>query len=226
MRFRPVTKAHQVLETTRVFTPNGEPRAEILRAQPRFYLGVDLGQARDHAALVALQRLEILLPTRDHITWQQPAVTLIICRYAERIPLGMSYPAVSDYVVEQALRPPVSNNGQIVVDATGVGAPVVDLMRSHPSLKCRIVPVVITPGEFESETNGRWHVPKQDLMDGVRIAFEGGRIVLAKNMPGREDLIAELLELRPRRYSGKRDDMALALALAWWRASREAGRLG
>ncbi|MDZ4799753.1 MAG: hypothetical protein SGI92_16470 [Bryobacteraceae bacterium] len=53
-------------------------------------------------------------------------------------------------------------------------------------------------------------------------------------MPGLEDLVGELENLRPRKSaplgpgtSGRRhDDLALALALAWWRASREAGRIG
>jgi hypothetical protein len=217
-----------------MFLPGGEPRLEILRARPRAYMGVDLGQSRDHAAIVVIQRFELALPERDPFTGLRPEATVIVVRYAEQIPLGLSYPAVAAYVTSLAMRAPLADRGQIVVDATGVGAPVVDLLRADPSLKCPVVPVVITPGEFESEANGRWHVPKRDLLDGIRIAFEGGRIAMASNMPGLAELVGELENLRPRKSAPggvggnarKHDDLALALALAWWRASRDAGRLG
>ena len=87
------------------------------------------------------------------------------------------------------------------------------------------MPVVITPGGFESETNGRWHVPRRDLLDGVRIAFEGEKIAISDAIPGLSTLVEELENMRVHKSSGrKHDDLVLALSLAWWRASREAGR--
>ena len=72
MRPKHISKPKEVFATTPVFLPSGEPRPEILRARPRAYMGLDLGQARDHAAIVVLRRIELALPTRDRITFQLP----------------------------------------------------------------------------------------------------------------------------------------------------------
>jgi hypothetical protein len=233
MRPKPLPKVADILERMRIFLPTGEPRPEILRGHPRAYMGVDLGQAQDHAAIVVLQRLELNLPERDPITWQYPHATLIVARHAERIPLGLSYPAIADYVATLAQQAPMTDRGQIVVDATGLGAPVVDLLREKSAIRSQVVPVVITSGEFATDANGRWYVPKRDLIDGVRIAFEGGRIAISQEIDHLSSLTEELENMRYRRnpqtgagrISGrKHDDLVLALSLAWWRASRDAGR--
>jgi len=226
MRFKPLPKAADILERMQIFLPSGEPRLEILRGHPRAYMGVDLGQSQDHAAIVILQRLEINLPEKDPITWEHQHATLIVVRHAERIPLGISYPAVAEYVAGIARQPPMTDRGQIVVDATGLGAPVVDLLREIPAIRSQVVPVVITTGEFGNEANGRWYVPRRDLIDGIRIAFEGHRIALSRQIDHIEELVEELENMRSRRNNGrKHDDLVLALSLAWWRAHRDSGRL-
>jgi len=225
----------EILESTQIFNPRTkEPRPELLRCHPRAYMGLDLGQAQDNAALVILQRLELVFPSkRDPVTYQHRHATVILARYAERIPLGLAYPAVARHVADLAAIPPMQDRGQIVVDATGVGAPVVDILRATVGLRSRIVPVVITSGDHESERDTRFYVPKLDLMAGLRVAFEGHSIALTSEVEGALDLKAELTDLRQtrshtgsERVTGRyKDDLAIALALAWWRASREAGRL-
>jgi hypothetical protein len=235
MRFRALPNAADVLARVNPFTPTGEPRPELLRAPVRSYMGVDLGQAQDHAAIVIVQRLELALPDIDPVTRQREAATLITVRYAERIPLGMSYPAIARYVASLALQRPMSENySKVIVDATGLGAPVVDLLREIAAIRPNIIPVVITSAEFPSEMNGRWHVPKRDLIDGVRIAFEGNRIAIADSIDAVANLTDELENMRLRRNTNtghtgisgrKHDDLVLALSLAWWKASSEVGRL-
>ena len=51
----------------------------------------------------------------------------------------------------------------VVVDATGVGAPVVEMLRGA-RLGCEICAVTITSGDRENETPSGWNVPKQDLI--------------------------------------------------------------
>ena len=97
----------------------------------------------------------------------------------------------------------------------------------------QVVPVVITGADLESSDGVRYRVPKRDLMAGLQVAFQRRRLGLAAGLRAMEALREELRSMRVRmtaegseRMSGRRDDLVLALALAWWRASREAGSLG
>jgi hypothetical protein len=68
-------------------------------------------------------------------------------------------------------------------------------------------------------------------MAGLQVAFQRRRLGLASGLRALEALREELRSMKVRmtpdgyeRMSGTRDD--LVLALAWWRASREAPTLG
>lgn len=62
----------------------------------------------------------------------------------------------------------------MVVDGTGVGAPVVDMLRAA-GLGCEITAVSITGGDRES----RRGVPKRDLIARVQLALEKGELRIA-----------------------------------------------
>ena len=51
------------------------------------------------------------------------------------------------------------------MDATGVGTPVVDLLR-RAGLTCLVAPVLITAGDLQHREQGYFMVPKRDLMVG------------------------------------------------------------
>jgi hypothetical protein len=51
----------------------------------------------------------------------------------------------------------VGKNVKVVVDATGVGAPVVDLLK-QAGLGCQVIPVVITGADMESSDGVRYRV--------------------------------------------------------------------
>lgn len=120
--------------------------AKLLRTHPRFYVGVDVGQAQDHSAIAVVERAEVLNPVRDPLTWSFHFDSRFHVRHAERIALGSPYPEVVAHVKELSRRYPLEpKNVTIIVDATGVGAPVVDLLR-RGGLGCRVMPVVITGG--------------------------------------------------------------------------------
>ena len=80
-----------------------------------FYMGLDLGQRRDHSAIAVVERLE-----------NSGRLQL---RLLERVPLGTAYPAVVERVRTIAACQEVRGQFRVAVDATGVGAPVVDLLR-------------------------------------------------------------------------------------------------
>ena len=87
----------------------------------------------------------------------------------------------------------------VVVDGTGVGEPVVDVLR-RAGLGCEITAVTITGGERQSRGGSICSVPKQDLIAGVRMAMEKVRM-------GADGY-------------GEHDDLVIALALACRRARR------
>ncbi len=182
-----------------------------------YYAGLDLGQKRDHSALVVVERV-------DHgMAFQGAAYRSILVRYVERMRLGLPYPAVVQRVSEIVRSQELRDKCSLVVDATGVGAPVVDMLR-EARLGCNLTPVTISGGEGGS---GKV-VSKQDLMAGVQVLLEKGQLRIGR-LKEREQLKRELMDVRMSRGnagrmrigadgSGEHDDLVIALALACWRA--------
>jgi hypothetical protein len=120
----------------------------------------------------------------------------------------------------------------LVVDGTGVGAPVVDLMR-RSRMGCEICEVTITGGEHASAgaVSGKWNVPKQDLRTGLQVLLEQGDLRIARRLREAGSLARELGDVRATQKRtgrvrlgadgcGQHDDLVIALALACWRAKR------
>ena len=174
---------------------------------------MDLGQKRDHAAIAVVERTEFLL-----------------VRHLERAPLGTPYPDVVARVREVVQDEKLAGRCALAVDGTGVGAPVVDLLRKG-HLGCDLSAVTITGGERESQSGGVWYVPKRDLIAGVLILLEKGELKIARDLREAGALVRELLNMRITMAGGGRvrlgadgfgehDDLVIALALACWRAKR------
>lgn len=187
-----------------------------------FYIGIDLGQRRDHTAVAVVERMEL------YQAFQAPELHHLQVRYLERVPLGMSYPAVVERV--RAVSRAVGKEGPFtfVVDATGVGAPVVDLMRAG-RLGGEIVPVTITGGDKAVQTLTGWNVPKTDLMAGLQVLLEKEQLRVAKGLRDAGALMKELMDVRAVTRGpgslrvgadgdGQHDDLVIALALGCWRA--------
>jgi hypothetical protein len=141
--------------------------------------------------------------------------------------LGLSYTNVVQRVCEIMQNPAMAGQSRLVVDATGVGAPVIDLLR-HAGIGGHTTAITITGGEQAHGSNDRWSVPKKDLLMGLEILLEAGQLVISQNLRDAGLLLQELEAMRPASAgTGKvladgpeHDDLALALALACWRAKR------
>jgi hypothetical protein len=193
---------------------------------PEYIVGLDLGQKQDHTAISVLEWAEIGEAVRDAATyeWKRDRVMRLV--HLERIGLGTAYPGIVDRIRELLSTPQLAGC-TLVVDATGVGLPVVDLLRAA-RLDCRILPVTITGGAGESNHSGSYSVPKRDLITGLQVLFESGKFQMPDTAET-EDLIQELAGMRARpsrsgswRYEGSPDDLVLSLALAWWWARKRA----
>ena len=115
-----------------------------------------------------------------------------------------------------------------MVDATGVGRPIVDLLdraRLHP------VRVTITGGDRVSGSSGSYRVPKSDLVGALQVLLQRGCLSLPGDAGDVSSLVDELLAFRlsvsaetaHESYQAggtAHDDLVVALALASWEATR------
>ena len=124
-----------------------------------YFVGLDLGQRRDYSALAVVERTELILDL-DYVTYERRREMRYRVPFVERVRLGTPYPDVVQRVREVLRRPHLAGRCTLTMDATGVGAPVLDLLRAA-DLGCAIAPVILTGGERESHTRGMWHVSRQ-----------------------------------------------------------------
>ena len=80
--------------------------------------------------------------TADEAGPSRPAYSL---RHLQRFALGTPYTEIVPAVARLASSAPLSGSAVLVVDQTGVGRPVVDMLRRRPDPA--IVPVTITGGQ-------------------------------------------------------------------------------
>jgi hypothetical protein len=186
------------------------------------YVGLDLGQRMDHSALVIASR------GRGAQWLNGQGSGPLVVRYAERAPLGTPYPAVVEWVRAIVAQPEMQGRCSLAVDATGVGAPVVEMLRAA-RLGCELAAVTITSGEKEHQTGQLWNVPKTDLMAGVKLLLEKGELKIARRMRETGALLRELVDVQVTARiggglrsgavgGGQHVDLVIALALAVWRA--------
>ncbi len=184
-----------------------------------YILAVDLGQTNDHTAVVGLRRT-----SGDGLE----------CIGIERLPLGMSYPAQVDHIVGLTRRSELSGRCMVAVDATGVGAPVVDLLRPRVS-PAPFYAVTITSGDRVTKEYNKWRVPKRDLIGAAQVALQQRLVKLPRASVEAEALIEELLAYRvtigPNGHDtygndwrqAPHDDLVLALAIGIYVANATAG---
>jgi hypothetical protein len=190
-----------------------------------FFVGMDIGQRQDFTALAVVERREVYRGVGAS-TFHSAAV-----RHVERMALGTPYPEVVGRVAEIVGSRALAGDCCLTVDATGVGAPVVDMLRAA-RLGCEITAVTITGGERMNQHATGWNVPKQDLMAGVQVLLERRELKIARDLTGARMLMRELqdVQTRGRRDGGMRagaegvgqhDDLAIALALACWKLKQK-----
>lgn len=192
---------------------------------PRYLVGLDLGQANDFSAwAVALQ----------HDNGEEPASYDV--PHLDRI-RGARYPAVVDHtrvLIEALLAQDPRPDVELVVDFTGVGRPVCDLL-IDAELGAKVTLVTITGGDAVTRgERGEWRVPKRDLASVVQVALQSSRLRIGAELPLAETLTQELTNFKVKialnghdSYAagadwrdGNHDDLGLALAMALWQGER------
>jgi terminase large subunit-like protein len=176
-------------------------------------IGVDLGQRVDPTAIAVAE-------------WERrERERHALIRHLERLPLGTSYPhvvtrlrSVVAGVVDRTQRRPL-----VYVDATGVGMPVVDLLR-EARLGADLRACFFTFGDHRTVANGEVRIGKAWLVSRLQALLQTGRIHLPQTSEA-EALAQELLDYHINvdpdgdakfgAFSvGAHDDLVTALGLA------------
>ena len=208
-------------------------------------IGADIGQKLDPSAVAVVQaeRRDLVpagwsAPDRpgiftgeDYRRVAAKTETLFTCRHLERLPLDTGYPAVAARLVEvvagvrrQAPGAPVT----LVVDVTGVGRPVFDLVREAlRGAGCRLTAATFTHGDRLDGRPGdrEIRVGKAYLVSRLQALLQTARVRLPAGHPEAGPLTRELLEYEIKvsedgddKYgafrTGAHDDLVTALGLA------------
>lgn len=185
-------------------------------------IGLDIGQKRDPTAICVAE-----IDPREQ--GKRTDIHFLI-RHLERLPLGTPYPQVAERFAQlvSRVRTKTDRKPTIFVDATGVGQPVVDIMRDEVQGGL-IVEVYFTHGDRRTETKEHHTLKsvslgKAFLVSRLQALLQTGRLHLPRNAESAA-LTEELLNYEIRiddnandRYGafrvGTHDDLVTALGLA------------
>ena len=131
--------------------------------------------------------------------------------------------------------PPLARSA-LAVDQTGVGRPVVDLLR-RARVGAWLRPITITAGHKATpDDGGGWCVPKKELVGVLQVLLRARRIKVPLSLPEAQTLVQELLNFRVKVTASANetfeawrerdhDDLVLAVAIAAWVGERASRRL-
>ncbi len=174
----------------------------------RYTIGVDFGQASDYTAIAVLEESATRRYDLRHLE-----------RYRHR-----PYPEIIDRIGTIVGKLP--GTPAIAADATGVGRPVIDMLRDA-RFAANVYPVTITAGDTVVRQGLERRVPKRDLCSTVAVLLQTDRLRIAPALEHARTLYQELLNFRVKisleghdTYAAWReadhDDLVLAVACAAW----------
>jgi phage FluMu gp28-like protein len=194
--------------------PNPEPHRQD---RPQFVIGVDLGQLRDCTAIAVIECSD----DAYHV------------RHLERLALGSPYTKQVARVATLIRQVRAEGEVRVIIDATGVGRPIVDLLRPEIGT---LTAATLTGGDAVTREGQEVHVPKRDVVSMLKARFGLGQLLIARQLPLAEALVQELLAVEVRLSpsghdsygawrEGDHDDLVLALGLAIWNSENRPTRV-
>ena len=197
-----------------------------------FFISADLGQTTDYTAISIIERI---VKGRGVLGLDGEGEYTFHLRHIERPPRGTEYPVIVDRLVELFNSPHMAaHNRVVVVDMTGVGRPVYDMLR-RAGFRRSLSAITITAGEIVTAP-GRWQygVPKRDLVTNLQVLLQNGSLRIAKGIREADALVDELMNFTVKitasghdvygGRSGVHDDIVLSVAMGAWLARRRGVR--
>lgn len=202
--------------------------APIPYTKPPIITAIDLGQVQDFTAFCADEVEEVgVIKAKATIKHHH-------IRDLRRWPLGTSYMDIAAELKKVFGKSPL-NKATLLIDETGVGRAVCDILRKE-KIECgKFVPCSVTSGASQSpQVDGSWHVSKLRLVGALIAAMQSGRVHLPKSHPETRHIIEELQNFRMKETAvnnltfearqGKKDDLIFSLSLCVWYAEKASKR--
>jgi len=199
-------------------------------------VGVDLGQTVDRAAISIIERSERLQVAPNVPGQYRPENDKTISHYRlmhlEEAPQGTPYPVIVRRIKTIMEIPELMGRAILVIDYTGVGHPVYDMM-----IEAALSPIKITTtkGYKINEEDKGYSVPKQDIVTVLQVLLQTGRFEYTKKLKLAERFEEQMREFRIKmdkrtahvRYENLTDDIhddtVISVALPVWYAERTMG---
>jgi hypothetical protein len=177
--------------------------SQFSRAQkPTYFCGLDLGQQQDFSAFVVLERRGF---TGQNYTFD--------CRYLHRWQLKTSFVEIvtdtTRWMNSESLNKGVHSRTTLAIDKTGCGAPVYDLFKRE-KMPARLVPIMITGGDSVTRDGETVRVPKRDLVSGVSVALQNGKLKFSDELALTETLKNELKNFKAKITTSGHDSYGAA----------------
>jgi len=193
-------------------------------------LGLDLGQSGDPSALTVVRQLTPYSKKKKRKHPCRPGLKVTkdcgTTRYEvvwiEQFDLGTPYTEIVERVAHVKGYPP--GDTPLALDATGVGAPVVDMFKEEGVIPKEIT---FTGGKKVKRDGHSFSVPKKDLATTVQTLLQTGRLKIAEELPHAGTLVREMKTFRVKigasgharfehAMEGDTDDILMSLACAIW----------
>lgn len=183
-----------------------------------YLAGLDLGKSNDFSALSITEKVI----TR----YQGKVMSRIGVNHLERWSLGTSYVDIAERVANYFEDPRLKIRGKLIVDKTGVGQPVMDILKKF-GLKS--IGITITSGfEVHEDDLGGFNVPKRDLVSALVLMYQANLIKVssALSLLGVFNTQLEHFRVKQNRRTGNEifeadsdlvhDDVVISVALPCW----------
>lgn len=201
-----------------------------------YFTGIDIGQVADSTAYAVIERHRAVADLENlHEGWHERAKkearetpTRLDLVWADRIPLGVPYPAQVEILRDVLLRPQLRGCA-VYLDATGVGLGPYQMLKQAGIRNIHGIKITGSTGPAKQTPDG-WNVGKLELVSALQIEMQTGRLRIGSRIPHAATLVRELKEFRSRQNAsghltfnareGQHDDLVLALSYAVFGALR------
>lgn len=209
--------------------------SNLINLERHFFAGIDVGQVNDWTAISVVERIRpvvkvgldlgLVAAARAQVK-QTPARLDLV--HLQRIPLGTLYPRQVE-IIANLLRRPVLAGVASLIDLTGVGRGPFDMLKVAGVRNLQGVMITGARGEATPQPYG-WSVGKAQLVNGLQLEMQNGRLGIADGLELADTLERELMEFRAsingngnmtfNAREGQNDDLVLATSYAVFGATR------
>jgi hypothetical protein len=193
-----------------------------------FISGLDLGQTVDYTAFIIAEVTSYPDPDPDR---KEYMLNKYVIRHIQRWELGTKYLKIIDDLKQMYSAIPNLPGSQLVVDASGVGRPVVEVLRAarvNASIRAYTITAGYKEGPYEK---GYGTVPKLHLCGTSQAVVQQRRVTYAGKLELGPVLEKEMEKFEVKVTSDRNetfaawrenehDDLVLAMALLLWRGER------